>query len=182
MAISGKFSGWILQVFLNNSQKQLKRIMPKNHPWTNAVFTRIIKSNRNDVFRAWSEEKQVAVWWGPYGFIVPVCKWNAKQKGNIYLEMRSPDGMTFPLTGFFHEVIASEQLLFSTTAFKENLEILTSVILTDLNGKTKITVEATVMKAIPEVYCFLETMYEGWKQSLDKLEIHLQKKNLNKSL
>ncbi len=149
--------------------------MPKDHPWTNAVFTRIIKSNRNDVFRAWSEEKQVAVWWGPYGFTNPVCEWNAKQKGNIYLEMTSPDGMRFPLKGFFYEVIKPEQLVFTTNAFEEQLEILTAVILTEVNGKTRLTVEATVMKAIPAVYCFLETMYEGWKQSLDKLEIHLQK-------
>ncbi len=147
--------------------------MSENRPWTNAVFTRMLSSKRRDVFRAWTREKEVAIWWGPHGFTNPVCKWNAKQKGSIYLEMISPDGMSFPLKGFFHDVIEPEQFIFTTTAFKEQLEILTAVILTEVNDKTKLTVEATVMKAIPEVYCFLETMYEGWKQSLDKLEIHL---------
>lgn len=153
--------------------------MLQKHPWTNAVFTRMIGAGREDVFKAWSEGKQIAVWWGPHGFSNPVCKWNAKQKGSIYLEMTSPDGMAFPLTGVFHEVVKPEQLVFTTSAFKEQLEILTAVILTEVNGRTKLTVEATVMKAIPEVYCFLETMYEGWKQSLDKLEMHLKNQNNN---
>lgn len=151
--------------------------MPQQHPWTSAVFTRILQSKREDVFKAWTDGKQVSIWWGPNGFSNPVCKWKAKPLGNIYLKMTSPDGMAFPLTGLFHEVVKPEQLVFTTTAFKEQLEILIAVILTEVNGKTKLTIEATVMKAMPEVYCFLETMYEGWKQSLDKLEIHLKSQN-----
>jgi uncharacterized protein YndB with AHSA1/START domain len=148
--------------------------------WTNAVFTKTFRSTREILFQAWTDEQQVAAWWGPFGFTNPVCRWNARYKGEIYIEMMSPDGMLFPLKGFFHEVIAPEQLIFVTRAFEDEsgnvqVEVLASVIFTEVNGKTKLTIEATVMKSSPNVYCFLETMYEGWKQSLEKLEKFLLK-------
>lgn len=143
--------------------------------WTDAVFTKMFNAGREELFDAWSNENKVAVWWGPYGFTNPVCKWNAIPKGEIYIEMTAPDGIVFPLKGFFYGVVAPEQLVFVTRAFEDEMgevqvEVLASVILTETAHKTKLTIEATVMKSSPEVYCFLETMYEGWKQSLEKLE------------
>jgi uncharacterized protein YndB with AHSA1/START domain len=146
--------------------------------WTNAMFSKIFMATREELFSAWTDAPKVAAWWGPSGFTNPVCRWNATPNGEIYIEMTAPDGMVFPLKGIFYEVIAPEQLLFITRAFEDNqgnaqVEVLASVILTKVNNKTKLTVEATVMKSVPEVYCFLETMYEGWKQSLEKLEVYL---------
>jgi len=156
----------------------------EKNTWTNAVFIKTFNLSREELFSAWTNAGKVAAWWGPYGFTNPVCKWNAKPGGDIYIEMTAPDGMIFPLKGYFHEVIFPEQLLFVTSAFEDDkggvqVEVLASVILTKVDGKTKLTIEATVMKSHPSVYCFLETMYEGWKQSLQKLEIFLQKTKTN---
>jgi uncharacterized protein YndB with AHSA1/START domain len=147
----------------------------EKNTWTDAVFTKTYKVSRKELFSAWSNEKKVALWWGPYGFTNPVCRWDAKARGDIYIQMTAPDGMVFPLKGFFYEVITPEQLVFVTRAFEDGrgnvqLEVLTSVILTELQGRTKLTVETTVMRSTPEVYCFFEIMHEGWKQSLKKLE------------
>jgi uncharacterized protein YndB with AHSA1/START domain len=148
--------------------------------WTNAVYAKIFRATREELFSAWTDAQKVAVWWGPFGFTNPVCRWNAKPNGAIYIEMTAPDGMVFPLEGLFYEVIAPEQLVFITRAFGDDegnaeVEVLASVIFTEVNYKTKLTVEATVMRSVPGVYCFLETMYEGWKQSLEKLEAYLNK-------
>jgi uncharacterized protein YndB with AHSA1/START domain len=153
----------------------------KGNTWNDAVFSKFYKATREELFSAWTDEKQVAVWWGPYGFTNPVCKWNAEPGGTIYIEMTAPDGMIFPLKGFFYEIAAPEQLVFITRAFEDEegnveVEVLASVILTETNNQTKVTIEATVMKSSPQVYCFLDTMYEGWKQSLEKLEIYLSNK------
>lgn len=146
--------------------------------WTDAVFSKIFQATREELFSAWTDEQQVASWWGPFGFTNPVCTWDAKPHGKIYIKMTAPDGMVFPLKGFFHDVIAPEQLIFVTRAFEDDkgnvqVEVLASVIFTPFMDRTKITIEATVMKSSPAVYCFLETMYEGWKQSLEKLEMFL---------
>lgn len=152
--------------------------MGVSQSWTDALFMKVYASRREQVFRAWTDYAAVARWWGPYGFHNPVCRWNAVPHGNIYIAMTAPDGMMFPLTGYFHEVAAPEQLIFSTFAFADEngraqLEVLASVILIEEEGGTRVIVEATVMRSTPEVYCFLNTMYEGWKQSLDKLEHYL---------
>lgn len=149
--------------------------------WTDAVFSKVFVSSREMLFDAWTDANKVAHWWGPHGFTNPVCKWDAKPNGGIYILMTAPDGMTFPLTGFFYEVIPPEQMIFVTKAFADEtgyaqVEVMASVIFTVENETTKLTIEATVMKSAPGVYCFLETMYEGWKQSLEKLECYLSNK------
>lgn len=146
--------------------------------WTEAVFTKMFRASRERIFTAWTDEKQVAAWWGPYGFTNPLCKWDARAGGKLYIHMTAPDGMVFPLKGSFHDVVPPEQLLFTTKAFEDEkgdiqVEVLANVIITTVNKRTKLTVEATVMKSAPELNCFLGTMYEGWKQSLEKLETFL---------
>lgn len=153
--------------------------------WTDAVFSRVYMASREELFDAWSDEKKVASWWGPYGFTNPVCRWNAKPGGEIYIAMTAPDGMVFPLQGLFYEVMAPEQMIFTTSAFEDEegnvqVEVLASVILTETYDRTKLTIEATIMKSAPGIYCFLETMYEGWKQSLEKLEAFLTNNDIKK--
>ena len=151
------------------------------HRWTDAVFSKKFRIPRAELFRAWTDERMVALWWGPYGFTNPVCRWNATPKGNIYIEMTAPDGMVFPLKGFFYEVLIPEQIIFVTRAFEDEkgnvqVEVLASAIFIEEGEGTQLTIEVTVMKSDPLVYCFLETMYEGWKQSLEKLETYLSNK------
>lgn len=151
--------------------------------WTDAVFTKMFTASRETVFYAWTDEKAVASWWGPFGFTNPVCRWHAKQGGDLYIQMTAPDGMTFPLKGLFYELVPPEQIVFVTRAFEDDngnaqVEVLASVIITTVNGKTKLTVEVTVTRSAPEMSCFLSTMYEGWKQSLEKLEQYLLKTSI----
>ena len=148
--------------------------------WTDVVFTRMFNVSRQQMFNAWTDAKHVAKWWGPHGFTNPVCDWDATHLGNIYIDMTAPDGIVFPMTGYFHEISAPERVVFTSRAFETEdgtvqLEVLNTVIFTNVNGKTKLTLEATIMKASPEVKNSLTEMQEGWNQSLDKLEDYLSK-------
>ncbi|MGI8552697.1 MAG: SRPBCC family protein [Dehalococcoidia bacterium] len=40
------------------------------------------------------------------------------------------------------------------------------------NGKTKLTLQAVVLKSAPEAAAALDGMEEGWSQSLDRLVEH----------
>ncbi|MCE3281927.1 MAG: hypothetical protein K0Q66_664 [Chitinophagaceae bacterium] len=148
--------------------------------WTDVVLTRLFNASRQELFRAWTDEAEVAQWWGPHGFTNPVCNWSARPLGAIYIDMTAPDGVVFPMTGVFHELAPPERVVFTSRAFESEpgspqLEVLNTVIFTEVNGRTKLTLEATVMKAAPGVAESLEGMHEGWQQSLDKLDKHIQR-------
>lgn len=85
---------------------------------------------------------------------------------------------SYPTTGVFHEVVAPERLVFTTSAFADEvghpgLEVLNTVTFAELDGKTHLTLHAVVVKSVPAVAGALAGMEEGWSQSLDKLAEHL---------
>jgi len=54
------------------------------------VITRVFDAPRALVFKAWTDPKRVAQWWGPNGFTNPVCELDV---------MRGPDGTIYPKLG-----------------------------------------------------------------------------------
>jgi uncharacterized protein YndB with AHSA1/START domain len=46
------------------------------------VITRIFDAPRSLVWKAWTDPKQVAQWWGPQGFTNPLCECAQKTAGS----------------------------------------------------------------------------------------------------
>lgn len=139
------------------------------------VITRVFDAPRELVFKAWTDQNHVAQWWGPKGFTNPLCKWEAKAGSTIRVNMQGPDGKVYPMGGAFREIIPPERLVFVTTAHfddenKPILENLNTVTFEEYEGKTRLTLHVTVLKATPEAEGPLAGMKEGWSQSLDKLD------------
>jgi uncharacterized protein YndB with AHSA1/START domain len=144
------------------------------------VITRIFDAPRELVFKAWTDQEQVARWWSPKHFTNPFCEVDARPGGAILIHMRAPDGAEFPMNGRFLEIVEPERLVFTSSALEEEegnplLEVLTTVTFADQGGKTKLTMHALVTKAAPGSEGALAGMEEGWNQSLDKLEEFLDK-------
>lgn len=142
------------------------------------TFTRMFHAPPQLVFSAWTDEKKVAAWWGPYGFTNPVCNWDAQVNGSIYVDMTAPDGMVFPMTGCFHEIQSPNKLVFTSMAFEDDdgrpqLEAVNTVIFSEENGSTKFILQTHIVRATPVVKESMEGMQEGWNQSLDKLNEYL---------
>jgi len=143
------------------------------------TITRIFDAPRELVYKAWTDPKLVAQWWGPRQFTNPVCEMDVRPGGTLLIHMRGPDGVVYPDKGVFHEVVAPERLVFTSSAFEDEqgnpqLEVLITVTFTELYGKTEVTLQADVLKSTPEVEAPLSGMEEGWKQSLDKLAENLK--------
>lgn len=49
------------------------------------------------VIKAWTDSKQVAIWWGPYGFTNPVYTLDVWPGSDIRIDMRGPDGVVYPV-------------------------------------------------------------------------------------
>ena len=141
------------------------------------VLTRTFDAPREVVFRAWTDPKTLAVWWGPKGFSNPVCEVDAREGGEIRIHMRAPDGVVYPMKGVFEEVDEPERLIFISTALDEKgnsmFDVLNTVTLAEVGGKTSLTLRARVIKATAVAPQYLKGMEAGWSQSLDRLGDHL---------
>jgi uncharacterized protein YndB with AHSA1/START domain/DNA-binding transcriptional ArsR family regulator len=61
------------------------------------VLTREFDARREAVFKAWTDPKQMAKWWGPRGFTNPVCEMDVRPGGKIRIDMCGPDGVVNPM-------------------------------------------------------------------------------------
>lgn len=142
------------------------------------TITRIFDAPRELVFKHWTDAKQLAKWWGPGEFTVPLCELDMRPGGAIRIDMCGPDGVVHPGRGIFHEVVVLERLVFTTSTFEDaegnpQLEVLTTVTFVEHAGKTELTLHTVVVKSTSAVEAAVSLMEEGWKQSLDRLAQHL---------
>jgi uncharacterized protein YndB with AHSA1/START domain len=141
------------------------------------VVTRVLDAPRDLVFRVWTEAEQLAKWWGPKGFTNPVCELSLRPGGALRIHMRGPDGVVYPMTGTYREIVAPERLIFLSSALDENdqslFEVLHTVTFAEEGQKTRLTVRAQLLNATAAAAPYLKGQEEGWAQSLDRLDRYL---------
>lgn len=152
----------------------------KNKETTNTVdhdevvIARTFNAPRELVFKAWTDPKHVAQWWGPKGFTNPVCEMDVRIGGLIRIEMRSPDGTIYPMKGVFREIIAPERLILTTSALDEKsvpmFKQLQTITFADDGEKTTLVVHMRVLSTTAEAAHYLKGYKAGMTQSLDRLE------------
>jgi len=137
------------------------------------VITRVFDAPREQVFRAWTDTRHMAQWWGPKGFTNPVCELDVRVGGAIRIHMRAPNGVVYPMSGVFEEITEPERLVFVSSALDENgnsmFDVLNTVTFAEQRGKTTLTLQARVIKATAQAPQYLKGMEAGWSQSLDRL-------------
>lgn len=157
------------------------------------TFERTLDASREAVWKAWTDPKLVAQWWGPSGVTNPVCEIDARVGGALHIVMQAGEdmgpakGMKWPMKGTFTEVVAPERLVFKSQAFSTidekdaAIETTTEVTLAEDGGKTKMKVHTFVTKTNPSANGFptaeqmISGMEMGWSQQFDKLAKFLVK-------
>jgi uncharacterized protein YndB with AHSA1/START domain len=142
------------------------------------VLTRSFAAPPELVFKAWTDPKHVAKWWGPAVFTNRIRSWDARPGGVIDLDMVGPDGSAFPMGGTFLEVEPDRKLVFTSTAFtgpdgESQLVNVNTVTFEAKDGRTEMTVRAVVVKASAAMAGPLSGMAAGWAGSLEKLAADL---------
>ena len=145
------------------------------------TVTRVIDAPRERVWEAWTDEKQVAQWWGLTVFTNPRCEWDARQDGKVRVDMRAPDGTIYPMDGVFTEMDPSERLVIVTHALnskdgKPQMELVSTITFEAQGNKTKLTMHGVFTMIMPEMMAAAEGGQEGWSQSFDKLAELVEKK------
>ena len=141
------------------------------------TLSREFDAPRDLVYKAWTDEKLVAQWWGPHGFTIPVSELDVRPGGAIDIVMEDAEGMVekggrYPMAGNYEEVVAPEKLVFTASAIVHDTPVMdtrTTVNFEEVNGKTKVTIHIEVTRVTPEAEGPLAGMEMGWNQQLDKL-------------
>jgi uncharacterized protein YndB with AHSA1/START domain len=136
-------------------------------------LTKLINVGRETVWKAWTDSRRLQHWWGPHGFTNPRCELDLRLEGAIRIDMRGPDGIVYPMSGFFREITPYERLSFVSSALDEKglplFEVLTTVTFADTQGQTALSVRATASKLTPQSAPYLAGMEQGWTESLVRL-------------
>jgi uncharacterized protein YndB with AHSA1/START domain len=137
-------------------------------------LTRVFDAPRVLVWKAWSDPKMMAQWFGPKQFTNPECELDVRVGGNLRIVMHEPDGADYPVKGVFREVVVHERLVFTNIAIDKDgnhlLEGKTTVTFAERDGKTTFTLKTYAVGRVPIALQMLTGMKAGWTQSIDKLE------------
>jgi uncharacterized protein YndB with AHSA1/START domain len=143
------------------------------------VITRVFNAPRELVFKAWTDPKHVAQWWGPKGFTTKVIELDLRPGGKSRYVMIGPDGTEYPVKGVFREIVPLERIV-TTDEFDEGFEkvvnadlpkgIVMTVLFEDLDGKTKLTLRIVHESAEDRRKHEEMGVIGGWNSSFDCLD------------
>jgi uncharacterized protein YndB with AHSA1/START domain len=138
------------------------------------VVTRVFDAPRSLVFKAWTEPRHLAQWWGPRDFTNPVCELDVRVGGAILIHTRGPGGIIYPMTGTFREIVAPERLVIEAVARdiggRALIEGLITATFEEQGGKTLLTVREQAVGLAPAAVAMIGGMENTWAQSLERLD------------
>jgi uncharacterized protein YndB with AHSA1/START domain len=131
------------------------------------VITRVLDAPRDLVFDAWTKEEYLSKWWGPQGFTLTLQKFEMKPGGTWQFIMHGPDGVDYPNTNVFVEVVKPERIVIKHDVFPH---FLATAIFEDLDGKTRLTY-STVFEETAAIFEKVKVYaVPGAEQTMDRLE------------
>ncbi len=126
--------------------------------------SRTFDAPRNLVFEAWTKAEHLSRWFTPRPLTTSMCEVDFRPGGVFRLVMRTPDGVEFPMDARFGEIVVPERIVFTGKIHGGN-DVETTVIFSDVGGKTTIAVHQT--------YAFESDATrgapQGWAATLDQL-------------
>lgn len=151
----------------------------ESHTSTEAslLFTYHLNARREQVYTAWTDTALIAQWWGPHGFTTPVCTLDLKPGGDLYLEMRSPEGELFPCRSTFHEIVENEKLVYTDVAEPNAAwgeagpppTAVVTVLFEDAEDQTKLSIHSQFDSDADRDKMESIGVEDGWKQSIERL-------------
>lgn len=135
-------------------------------------MTRLFDAPRNLVFEAMSKPEHIRQWWGRLGdeYSVPVCEVDLRPGGAWRFVNRHPKGEAV-FYGVYREIAAPERMVFTEIfePFPDTESVVTAV-LTEENGKTRLTVTAEYPSLQVRDMVLRTGMEKGAATSYDNLE------------
>jgi uncharacterized protein YndB with AHSA1/START domain len=155
----------------------------RNNPETSTadreiLIARIVNAPRELVWKVWTDPEHVVKWWGPQGFTTTIEKMDVRRGGVWKHVMHGPDGIDYPNSSVFKEVIKPERIVFSHGGGKEGgpgAHFESTWTFDALDGnKTRVTIHMVFPSAADRDLVVKEYgAIEGGKQTLERLAGHV---------
>ena len=138
------------------------------------VLVRLLEAPREVVFRAFTEQEQVIDWWGPTGFSLTIHEMDVRPGGTWRFIMHGPDGVDYPNTIVYEEVISPERLVWKHGGADDEPSFRSTVTFDEFMGMTALTMRMAFETA-EERDGVIEkhNAIEGGNQTIDRLVEHL---------
>ncbi len=156
------------------------------------VISRTFDAPRELVWQAFTDPQRMKEWWGPKGFKVIHSKMDLRPGGTYHYGMLAPDGT--PMWGKFvyREIVPPQRMVFVNSFSDEAggitrhpmaptwpLELLSTFLFEDEDGRTRFTVKWKPLNASPEEIAVFAgahgSMQQGWTGTMEKIEAYLAK-------
>ena len=156
------------------------------------IISRTFDAPRGLLWKAWTERKRLMQWFGPKGFTMPVARLDLRPDGTCHFCLRAPDGHETWGKWVFREIVQPERFVFvhsfsdatgGTTRHPMSptwpLEMLSTVMCGEQNGRTLLTVRWLPLNPTDEERKTFnsshESMKQGWSGTFEQLADYLAK-------
>src|SRR5471030_2106608 len=97
------------------------------------------------VWDAWTDPAQAALWWGPRGYTLTTHSKDVRTGGHWNYTMHGPDGVDYPNTTQYLEVVEHSKLVYDHGANDERgPPFRVTVLFSDSDGRTKMEMSMTL--------------------------------------
>jgi uncharacterized protein YndB with AHSA1/START domain len=178
---------------LGRLQQEVEKAANREATDADFMISSTLDAPRDLVFKAWTDPKHMAEWWGPHHFTNPVCELDVRAGGQWRIVMQGPDGSEHPAKGVYIEVKRPERLAFTIDHSglpdewhdmvnpnrrkdqgKPKLECNVTVNFEDHAGKTNLTIRVRFESAAIRDSLVKIGMNDGWSQTLERLATELR--------
>jgi uncharacterized protein YndB with AHSA1/START domain len=141
------------------------------------VLTRVFNAPRKMVWEAWTDPKQVGLWWGPKGFTTTIEVMDVRVGGVWRLVMHGPDGTDYPNESVFTDVVPYERIAYKLTGGRKDGPVVQMdkiATFAEAEGGTRVTMRLIFASAKARDQNVRDYgSIEGGKQTLERLAAHL---------
>jgi uncharacterized protein YndB with AHSA1/START domain len=130
---------------------------------------RVLRSPRAVVYRALTDPRQLAKWWGPRGFTAPSLEFDPRVGGGYRIEMQPPDSDLFHLSGAFLEVDPPAHLAYTfrwDPPDPDDRETVAALSLLERDHRTEVLLTQGEFATKARVALHKQ----GWTESFERLE------------
>jgi uncharacterized protein YndB with AHSA1/START domain len=136
------------------------------------LTTRVFDVPRERMFRAFSDPKQLALWWGPNGFTNTITKFEFVKGGAWHLTMHGPDGTNYENESEFVEIEEPKRIVY--THLRPMHRFRMSIDYDDIGGgRTRMT-WWMVFDTVEECERVKKFVVPANEQNFDRLAAHLK--------
>jgi uncharacterized protein YndB with AHSA1/START domain len=141
------------------------------------VISRLFDAPRKMVWEAWTDPKQVAMWWGPNGFSTTIEQMDVRPGGVWKQVLHGPDGTEYPNESVFVEVVQYERLVYTMSGGRKGAPVVQMEKLATFEeeaGGTRVTMRVVFPSAEARDQNVRDYgSIEGGKQTLQRLADYL---------